>query len=73
MLEIIFHIKHAKQSFKRALKSKSEYRETPRGKSFTTIKFHCIKYAEIRDFTDPYSPVQGKNLRFCPYKGEYGQ
>ena len=28
---------------------------------------HCIKYARIRVFTDPQSPVQGQNLRFCPY------
>ena len=23
-------------------------------------------------FTDPYSPVQEQNRRFCPYAGEYG-
>ena len=28
---------------------------------------HCIKYARIRVFTNPQSPVQGQNLRFCPY------
>ena len=33
---------------------------------------HCIKYAKIRVFTDPFSPAEGQNLRFCPYRGEYG-
>ena len=32
---------------------------------------HCIKHARIRVFTDPYSPVQGQNCRFCLYTREY--
>ena len=32
---------------------------------------HCIKYAKIRIFTGPYSPVLGQNLRLCPYTGGY--
>ena len=37
--------------------------------------WHCIKYARIRVFTEPYSPVKGQNRqnrRFWPYVGEYG-
>ena len=30
--------------------------------------FHCINNARIRVFTNPYSPVQKQNLRFCPFK-----
>ena len=33
---------------------------------------HCMKYARIRVFTDPYSPVYRPNPAFCPYTGEYG-
>ena len=33
---------------------------------------HYIKYARIQVFTDPYSPVQGQNRRFCPCTGDYG-
>ena len=33
---------------------------------------HCIKYARIQVFTDPYSPVLGQNLRFFSYTGKYG-
>ena len=32
-----------------------------------------MKRGRIQSFTDPYSPVSGQNLRFCPYTGEYGQ
>ena len=35
-------------------------------------QLRCMKYARTRVFTDPYSPVQGQNLRFCPYTREYG-
>ena len=37
---------------------------------FLKVRFkprRCIKYARIRVFTDPYSPVYGQNRRFCPY------
>ena len=34
--------------------------------------YHCIKYARIRIFTDPYSLVYGQKGRFCPYTAEYG-
>ena len=27
---------------------------------------HCVKYARIRVFFDPYSPVRGQNGRLCP-------
>ena len=66
MLEIILHIKHPKQSFRRARNRKKEYREIPRGKSI--VKFHCIKYAKIRVFTDAIL----LHLLFCPYTGECG-
>ena len=36
------------------------------------INIHYIKYARIRVFTDPYSPVSGQNRRFCPYTSENG-
>ena len=32
---------------------------------------HCIKYSRVRVFTDPHSPVERHNRRFCPYAGEY--
>ena len=33
---------------------------------------HCIKYARIRFFIDPYSPVYRENGRFCLDMGGYG-
>ena len=42
---------------------------------FLKVRFkprHCIKYARIRVFTDPYSPVYGQNLQFCLYTEESG-
>ena len=48
-------------------------------KLFLSLQNYCLslktqytKYARIRVFTDPYAPVQGQNLRFYPYTGEYG-
>ena len=41
--------------------------------------FHCVKYAKIRAFSNPYFPVCGQNnirgkiqIRVCPYTGKYG-
>ena len=33
---------------------------------------HCVKYALIRVFPDPYFPVWGQTRRFSPYTGKYG-
>ena len=33
---------------------------------------HCLKYAEIRAFSDPYFPLVWQNLCFCPNAGKYG-
>ena len=40
------------------------------GKKKNAFK-HVIKYAKIRVFTDPYSPVKAQNLRFCLSTEEY--
>ena len=32
---------------------------------------HCVKYARIRVFSDPYFPVLRQNRRFCLYTGKY--
>ena len=34
------------------------------------MKFTLQIYAKIQVFTDPYSPVKGKNLQSCLYMGE---
>ena len=33
---------------------------------------HGIKYAIIWVLSDPYTPVEGHNWKFCPYLGIYG-
>ena len=38
----------------------------------TFFRILLILIITLRVFTDPYSPVQGQNLRFYPYTGEYG-
>ena len=40
--------------------------------SLSFLMQYCKKYARIRVFTNPYSPVYGQNLWFYPYTGEYG-
>ena len=34
------------------------------------VPLHCIKYARIRVFTDPCSPVLAQNRRFCLNAGQ---
>ena len=30
----------------------------------------CVKYVTMCVFTDPYFPLQGQNLRYCPHTGK---
>ena len=33
---------------------------------------HCVKYTRVRDFSNPYIPVNGQNRRFYPYTRTFG-
>ena len=36
------------------------------------INSHCVKYARMLVFSDPYFRVESQNVCFCPYARKYG-